>query len=131
MLNDRTHWVVGNVVGYTAALKGKLKKSSIEALKAGKHGDGGGLYLIVESSGSRRWIVRLTIKGQKNKRGGPLRTDFGLGSAKLVTLDEAREKALEFRQMAIRGLNPRHNATQDIPTFAEVAKQVQIDRLPT
>ena len=56
----------------------------METLGVGKHGDGGGLYLlylIVEPSGSRRWIVRVTIKGQKNKRGGPLRTDFGLGSA--------------------------------------------------
>ena len=103
----------------------------METLGVGKHGDGGGLYLIVESSGSRRWIVRVTIKGQKNKRGGPLRTDFGLGSAKLVTLNEAREKALEYRRMAVRGLNPKHNATRDIPTFAEIAEQVQIDRLPT
>ena len=34
-----------------AALKGKLKKNAVETLGVGRHGDGGGPYLIVESSG--------------------------------------------------------------------------------
>jgi integrase len=33
--------------------------------------------------------------------------------------------------MAVRGLNPRHNAALDIPTFIEMAQQVHIDRIPT
>lgn len=33
--------------------------------------------------------------------------------------------------MAHRGLNPLQNAKQDVPTFAEVAEQVHIERLPT
>lgn len=114
-----------------AALKGKLKKNEIPSLSVGRHGDGNGLFLLVKPSGSRSWIIRLTIKGQKNRNGAPLRTDFGIGGTTVVTLNEAREKALEFRRMAVRGLNPRHNATRDIPTFIEIAKQVHIDRKPT
>ena len=114
-----------------AHLSGKLTKKQIQTLKAGRHGDGGGLYLVVDPSGARRWIVRVTIKGQKNKKGAPLRTDFGLGGADVVTLNEARERALEYRRMAKQGLNPRYNASREIPTFEEVAKQVHIDRLPT
>ena len=112
-------------------LKGKLKKNEITSLPVGRHGDGNGLFLVVKLSGSRSWIARLTIKGQKNRKGGPLRTDFGLGGAMLVTLNEAREKALEYRRMAVRGLNPHHNISQDIPTFIEIAQQVHIDRKPT
>jgi len=113
------------------ALTGKLTKKLVENLSAGRHGDGGGLHLVVDPSGARRWIVRVVVKGQKNKKGGPLRTDFGLGGADIVTLNQARERALEYRRMAKQGLNPRFNANREIPTFEEIAQQVHIDRMPT
>ncbi|WP_306117016.1 MULTISPECIES: site-specific integrase [unclassified Roseovarius] len=114
-----------------SALSGKLTKKLVENLGPGRHGDGGGLYLVVDPSGARRWIVRVTVKGQKNRKGAPLRTDFGLGGADVVTLNLARERALEYRRMAKQGLNPRYNAKQDIPTFEEFAQLVHIERLPT
>lgn len=113
------------------SLTGKLTKRLVENLGAGRHGDGGGLYLVVDPSGARRWIVRVVVKGQKNLKGAPLRTDFGLGGADVVTLNQARERALEYRRMAKQGLNPRFNASREIPTFEEVARQVHIDRMPT
>ncbi|SMP37177.1 tyrosine-type recombinase/integrase [Shimia sagamensis] len=113
------------------ALSGKLTKKLVENLGAGRHGDGNGLYLVVDPSGARRWIVRVVVKGQKNKKGAPLRTDFGLGGADIVTLNQARERAFEYRRMAKQGLNPRFNARQEVPTFEEVAQQVHIDRMPT
>lgn len=113
------------------ALSGKLTKKLVENLAAGRHGDGGGLYLVVDPSGARRWIVRVVVKGQRNAKGAPLRTDFGLGGADVVTLTQARDRALEYRRMAKQGLNPRFNAKREIPTFEEVARQVHIDRLPT
>ncbi|GIT89213.1 integrase [Roseobacter sp. OBYS 0001] len=73
----------------------------------------------------------MVVKGQKNRKGAPLRTDFGLGGADIVTINQARERALEYRRMAKTGLNPRFNAKRDIPTFEEFAKQVHIDRMPT
>lgn len=113
------------------ALSGKLTKKLVENLGPGRHGDGNGLYLVADPSGARRWIVRVVVKGQKNKKGAPLRTDFGLGGADIVTLNQARERALEYRRMAKQGLNPRFNARQEVPTFEEFAKQVHIDRMPT
>lgn len=114
-----------------AVINGKLTKKLVENLGAGRHGDGSGLYLVVDPSGARRWIVRVTVKGQKNSKGAPLRTDFGLGGADVVTLNQARERALEYRRMAKSGLNPRYNAQRDVPTFEEISKQVHIERLPT
>ena len=113
------------------ALTGKLTKKLVENLGPGRHGDGGGLYLVVDPSLARRWIVRVVVKGQKNKKGGPLRTDFGLGGADVVTLNQARDRALEYRRMAKQGLNPRFNAKREVPTFEEFAQQVHIDRMPT
>ncbi len=113
------------------AIAGKLTKKLVENLGPGRHGDGGGLYLVVDPSGARRWIVRVTIKGQRNRKGAPLRTDFGLGGADIVTINQARDRALEYRRMARQGLNPRFNATREIPTFEEIAQQVHIDRMPT
>jgi len=116
-----------------AVLSGKLTKANIKKLGPGRHGDGNGLYLVVDAppSQKRRWIVRVTVKGQKNRKGAPLRTDFGLGGYDVVTLDEARERALEYRRLAKQGLNPRYHCKQEIPLFEELAKQVHIERLPT
>lgn len=112
-------------------ISGKLTKRAVERLGPGRHGDGNGLYLVVDPSGARRWIVRVTVKGQRNRQGKPLRTDFGLGGADLVTLQEARSRALEYRSLAKQGLNPRYNAKREVPTFEEISRQVHIDRLPT
>lgn len=60
-----------------------------------------------------------------------MRTDFGLGGADVVSVNQARERALEYRKMAKQGLNPRFNTKREIPTFEEVARQVHIDRFPT
>jgi integrase len=103
----------------------------VETLPPGRHGDGNGLFLLVKPSGSRSWIVRVTVKGHKGKKGGPLRTDFGLGGANVVSLYEARERALKYRILAKQGVNPRLGADVVIPTFEEIAKQVHIERLPT
>lgn len=75
----------------------------VENLGAGRHGDGSGLCMVVDPSGAWRWIVRVVVKAHKNKKGAPLRTDFGLGGAGIVTLDQARDCALEYRRMAKKG----------------------------
>jgi len=110
---------------------GKLTKKLVENLRTGRHGDGGGLYLVVKPSGTRSWIVRVVVQGQRNNKGAPLRTDFGLGGADIITLNQARIRALEYRRMAKQGLNPRFNVQQEIPNFEEIAQQVHIDRMPT
>lgn len=116
---------------FLMALSGRLTKKLVESVGSGRHGDGNGLYLVVDPSGARRWIVRVVIKGQRNKNGAPLRTDFGLGSAGIVTLCQARERALHYRRMAKQGLHPRFNSQKQVPTFAEFSQQVHLERMPT
>lgn len=114
-----------------SVITGKLTKRLVENLPAGRHSDGNGLFLVVDPSGARRWVVRVTVKGAVNKQGGPLRTDFGLGGASTVSLQLARARALEYRKLAHAGLNPRFHNARDIPTFEQVATQTHQDRLPT
>ena len=64
----------------------------------GKYGDGHGLYLIVDASGAKRWEQRLVIQGR--------RRDIGLGSAAVVSLEEAREQALKNKRLARSGGDP-------------------------
>ena len=112
-------------------LSGKLTKRLVESLQAGRHGDGNGLFLVVDPSGARRWVLRVTVKGQKNSKGAPLRTDFGLGGANVTSLYDARDRALKYRILAKQGINPKYSAVGVIPSFEEVARQVHHDRLPT
>ena len=76
-----------------------------------------GLFLDVKASGSRSWVQRITIKGK--------RRDIGLGSARFVSLTEARELAFENQKSVRRGGDPladkRSAAT---PTFAEAVENV-------
>lgn len=76
----------------------RLKAAFLKSAPPGRHTDGGGLYLEVDSGGARRWLLRIVVKGR--------RRDLGLGSASLVSLADARAKAHEFRQMARSGGDP-------------------------
>ena len=68
-------------------------------MDSGRIADGGGLYLHIRPSGSKAWILRTTIHGTVR--------DLGLGSAALVSLEEAREEAARLRKMARAGGDPR------------------------
>ena len=92
--------------------------------RVGRHADGNGLYLVVEPSGNKRWIQRLFIRGR--------RTDLGLGGWPLVSLAEARERAIENRKTARSGGDPlaeKRNAS--VPTFSEAADRVIALNAPT
>ena len=71
-------------------LSGKLTKRSVEPLGPGRHVDGNGHYLDVDPSGAGLWILRVLVKGKRNRNGGLLRTDFGFGGADVVSLRQAR-----------------------------------------
>ncbi len=93
--------------------------------KPGRYADGNGLYLVVDPSGARRWLLRLVIEGR--------RRDLGLGSASLVPLSEAREKALAYRKTARQGGDPvreRKQASSLAPTFSKAAETVHKSRAP-
>ena len=87
--------------------------------KPGKYCDGNGLYLVVDPSGAKRWLLRTVILGK--------RCDLGLGSVRLVTLAEARDEALRIRRKARDGEDPladRRRASLVVPTFKEAAERV-------
>ncbi|MFG1294074.1 tyrosine-type recombinase/integrase [Xanthobacter versatilis] len=96
-----------------------------QAKTPGRHADGNGLYLEVDASGAKRWTLRIIVKGR--------RRDIGLGGVTLVSLSEAREKALAYRKIAREGGDPlleRRKAQGTIPTFAEAAEKVHGEHAP-
>lgn len=105
----------------------KLTALTVKKLnKAGWHADGNGLYLVVESSGAKRWMQLLVVQGR--------RRDIGLGSVNIVGLDDARETALRFRRIARSGGDPvaeRRKAIGSTITFKEATLKVHSLNLPT
>ncbi|PNQ72880.1 integrase, partial [Erythrobacter sp. SAORIC-644] len=98
---------------------GKLSATAVKAAsRPGKLGDGDGLYLVVKSSGTKSWMVRV----QKNGN----RRDFGLGSASKISLAIARERAREVRTWVELGLDPlfERRKAEGIPTFREATAKV-------
>lgn len=94
--------------------------------KKGRYADGLGLYLVVTSSGSRQWVLRIVVNGK--------RRDIGLGGYPTVTLSRAREDTLKFRLMIKDGLDPvaeRLKESRVIPTFEEAARKVHEINIPT
>ena len=96
-----------------------LTARKVQTAKAGKYSDGGNLYLIVSPSGSRKWVLRFTWRGRAR--------EMGLGSATVVSLADAREKAAAARRKLSQGLNPidDRKRSDGIPTFGEMAHSVR------
>ena len=87
-----------------------------------RRGDGNGLYLFVQPTGSRNWVQRLVIHGR--------RRDLGLGGFPLVSLREAREQAFANRKVARSGGDPaaEKRRADGMPTFAAAAELVWKDK---
>ena len=86
----------------------------------GTYGDGRGghgLALRVKPTAngrlSKNWVQRLRMNGRP--------VNLGLGVFPVVTLAEARRKALENRRLAHRGEDPRGGG---VPTFRQAAEKV-------
>lgn len=104
----------------------RLSAQTVRALNTpGLHGDGNGLYLKVDLSGAKRWIQRIVIEGK--------RRDLGIGPLSLVSLAEAREKALENRKLARAGGDPlaAKKRSMDVLTFKAAAVKVHDLSKPT
>ena len=95
---------------------GKLTVTKVRSLSnPGRYGDGGTLFLNVAPGGSKSWVQRLTVDG--------VRRDIGLGGFPLVTLAEARDKALDNRRLARRGGDPlAAKRKKKVPTFRQAAQ---------
>ncbi len=96
-----------------------LNAMAIRNAKPGRYGDGNGLYLQVDDSGAKRWILRTVIKGK--------RCDLGLGGLSVTSLAEARVEAARLRSIARKGGNPlaeHRRERRQVPTFEEAARKV-------
>ena len=105
--------------------RGKHPEKVLSAIRVrnltepGRYADGNGLYLVVEPSGAKRWVLRTVIKAK--------RCDVGLGGLSLVSLAEARESAARLRKIARTNGDPlaeRRNERRIVPTFEQAARQV-------
>ena len=100
-------------------LHNALNERAVRAAKEpGRYFDGQGLFLMVQPSGARSWVQRVTVKGR--------RQELGLGPYPVVTLKMAREAALTNRREIRNGENPKTNRrrARGVPTFAEAARKV-------
>ncbi|MCZ8261265.1 MAG: tyrosine-type recombinase/integrase [Beijerinckiaceae bacterium] len=101
----------------------RLPARAVQTITAvGKHADGGGLYLIVTQSGSKNWIFRYSLDGRSR--------EAGLGSARDVSLADARTKAAEHRALIARRIDPLSVRSTIAPIFAQVADDYIRDQAP-
>ncbi len=96
-----------------------LSAVKIKNAKPGRHADGNGLYLVVDDSGAKRWLLRTVIRGK--------RCDVGLGGQSIVSLADAREEAARLRLIARKGGDPlaeRRAERRVVPIFEQAAREV-------
>jgi Arm DNA-binding domain len=104
---------------------GQLTERGAQTARPGRHGDGGGLHLVVSATGRKKWVLRYRISG--------VRKDKGLGSYPNVGLKDARTKAAEHRALIGKGIDPIEaerasgKAARPVPTFEDIAKLVIAD----
>lgn len=94
-----------------------LTALKVKHAKAGRYCDGRGLYLEVQPSGSRSWVLRIQYQG--------VRRDLGLGSLRDVSLVDARIAASEMRRKIRSGIDPtaeRRAARRSTPSFESAAR---------
>jgi len=77
----------------------KLSAKRVQTLsEVGRHSDGGGLYLVVDAAGLKRWVLLYRTGGR--------RREMGLGPLGSVSLARARELAAEARSLVAGGVDP-------------------------
>jgi hypothetical protein len=87
----------------------RLSARKVETIvKSGRHSDGGGLYIAIETGehARRAWVFMYRERGTSRRR------ELGLGAAKGpnhpgLTLAEARTKAADARKMLALGKDPK------------------------
>ena len=97
----------------------RLTALRVQRLKdPGRYTDGDGLALVITPDGGKRWVFRYSIDGR--------RRDMGFGPARIVTLAEARTKAINCRKMILDGVDPlaHKRASRQIPYFGVYAREL-------
>ena len=85
--------------------------------KPGRYGDGDGLYLRISPGGSKSWVLRIVVSGD--------RRDVGLGPYPAISLAQARHKAASYRVAVLDGRDPlAEKRKAETPTFREAMEEV-------
>src|SRR5215469_17773076 len=80
-------------------MKRLMSARAVVALtEPGRYAVGHGAYLQISQWKTRSWIFRYVRNGRARH--------VGMGSFEYVTLQEARERAIEYRRMLARGVDP-------------------------
>ena len=95
----------------------RLVDRQVKTLGVGRHADGGGLYLIVEPSLSRRWAFIWTKAGK--------RRELGLGGVGKVSLATARRRAAEAAERVGAGGDPIADRIAAQEAANQLAAEVQ------
>ena len=112
--------------------KGKHPVNALTAMQIskmsapGRYADGGGLHLVIDKSGAKRWVLRTVVRGR--------RRDMGLGGVRTVSLAQARLTAQRYRAIARSGGDPleeRRRESKAIPTFEKAAITVHAGLEPS
>lgn len=98
----------------------RLSAVKVKSAEAGKHADGGGLWLVKRTDGGGQWVLRIVAHGR--------RREMGLGSIADVTLAKAREMATHHRALAKSGIDPikqrekeRREAERNMHLLSDIA----------
>lgn len=109
----------------------RLTARTVTSLKDGVYGDGGNLWLTVKGN-TRSWSVRYKSPVTSKAR------EMGIGSARDVSLADARKKATKARLLVMEGIDPLIQRKEEKSTrqrengltFDEVAEQFIHERTP-
>lgn len=91
----------------------EIKNAKPAKNSVGKYADGNGLYLFVQPNLTKTWVFRYTLGKRR---------DMGLGSIDNLSAIDARQKALELKQMVAKGIDPIDAKIQVIAQRADEKK---------
>ena len=99
----------------------RLNARSVQTTtKVGRHGDGGGLYLVVDAGGAKRWVFLYRSRSTQKLR------EMGLAGSPPSRSAHAREKAAIARAQLAVGRDPLEDKGRNQgprPTFGTVSDQ--------
>ena len=104
----------------------RLSTLQVKNLPAGKHADGGGLWLYKKDTYRGSWFVRIVVHGR--------RREMGLGSIQEVSLKEARDAAQQARRLARQSKDPikeRERRKRDSARAVHTLEDIVFDAFET